>query len=95
MRIDLVKSLKDNINSDIDIIEINNNFYNTKSELTLINQDLIDNVSQVVDRFTCFNNSINKNINQLVDNFESFDQNIAKEFKENGFRKFSKAITNK
>ena len=95
MRIDLDKSIKDNINSDIDIIEINNNFCNTKSELTLINQDLIDNVYQVVDRFNCFNNSINKNINQLVDNFESFDQNIAKEFKENGFRKFSKAITSK
>ena len=63
--------------------------------MTLINQDLIDNVSQVVDRFNSFNDGINRNINQLVDNFESFDQNIAKEFKENGFRKFSKAITNK
>lgn len=51
MRIDLDKSLKDNINRDIDIIEIDNHFYNTKSELTLINQDLIDNFYQVVDRF--------------------------------------------
>ena len=95
MRIDLDKSLKDNINSDMDIIEIDNNFYNTKSELTLINQDLIDNVSQVVDRFNCFNNSINKNINQLVDILKVLIQNIAKEFRENGFSKFSKTITNK
>ena len=79
MKIDLDFTIKDNFQKDIEKIELDNCLNRTCSQLTIVNEEMIDIINQTVDVFKVSDDKIKDNVEQLIDNFNRFDQNIAKD----------------
>ena len=83
MKIDLDFAIKDNFQKDIEKIELDNCLNRTCSQLSIVNEELIDIIYQTVDILKVSDDNIKGNVEQLIDNFNHFDQNIAKEIDSN------------
>ncbi len=79
MKIDLDFTIKENFQKDIDKIELDNRLNRTCSQLTIVNEELIDIINQTADVLKVSDDKIKDNVEQLIDNFNHFDQNTAKE----------------
>ena len=93
MKIDLDFTIKDNFQKDIEKIELDNCLNRTRSQLTIVNDELIDIICQTVDILKVSDDTIKGNVEQLIDNFNHFDQNIAKEIDSNDIVNISKSNT--
>ena len=91
MKIDLDFTVKDNIQKDIEKIELDNYLNCTCSQLSIVNEQLIDIINQTVDVLKVSDDKTKDNIEQLIDNFNHFDQNIAKEIDSNDIVNISKS----
>lgn len=91
MKIDLDFTIKDNFQKDIDKIELDNRLNRTRSQLTIVNEEMIDIINQTVDILKVSDDKIKGNVEQLIDNFNHFDQNIAKEIDNNDIFNISKS----
>lgn len=83
MKIDLDFTIKDNFQKNLEKIELDNCLNRTCSQLTIVNEEMIDIINQTVDVFKVSDDKIKGNVEQLIDNFNHFDQNIAKEIDSN------------
>ena len=95
MKIDLDFAIKDNFQKDIEKIELDNCLNRTCSQLSIVNEELIDIIYQTVDILKVSDDNIKGNVEQLIDNFNHFDQNIAKEIDSNDIVNISKSNANK
>ena len=95
MKIDLDFTIKDNFQKDIEKIELDNCLNRTYSQLSIVNDELIDIINQTVDVFKVSDEKIKGNVEQLLGNFNHFDQNIAKEIDSNEIVNISKSNANK
>ena len=91
MKIDLDFTIKDNFQKDIEKIELDNCLNRTCSQLTIVNEEMIDIINQTVDVFKVSDDKIKDNVEQLIDNFNRFDQNIAKDIDSNDIVNISKS----
>lgn len=91
MNIDLDFRIKDNFQKDIGKIELDNCLNRTRSQLSIVNDELIDMINQTVDVFKVSDDKIKGNVEQLIDNFNYFDQNVAKEIDSNDIVNISKS----
>ena len=91
MKIDLDFAIKDNFQKDIEKIELDNCLNRTCSQLTIVNEEMIDIINQIVDVLKVSDDQIKGNVEQLIDNFNHFDQNIAKEIDSNDTVNISKS----
>ena len=91
MKIDLDFTIKDNLQKDIEKIELDSYLNRTCSQLSIVNEELIDIINQTVDVFMLSDDKIKDNVEQLIDNFNHFDQNIAKEIDSNDIVNISKS----
>ena len=95
MKIDLDFAIKDNFQNDIEKIELDNYLNRTCSQLSIVNEEMIDIINQTVDILKVSDDKIKGNVEQLIDNFNHFDQNIAKEIDSNDIVNISKSNANK
>ena len=95
MKIDLDFRIKDNFQNDIEKIELDNCLNRTCSQLSIVNEEMIDIINQTVDVFKVSDDKIKGNVEQLIDNFNHFDQNIAKEIDCNDIVNIGKSNANK
>ena len=79
MKIDLDFTIKDNLQKDMEKIELDDCLNRTCSQLSIVNEEMIDIINQTVDILKVSDDKIKGNVEQLIDNFNHFDQNIAKE----------------
>ena len=91
MKIDLDFTIKDNFQKDIEKIELDNCLNRTRSQLSTVNDELIDTIIQTVDVLKVSDDTIKGNVEQLIDNFNLFDQNVAKEIDSNDIVNISKS----
>ncbi len=91
MKIDLDFRIKDYFQKDIEWIELDNCLNRTCSQLTIVNEEMIDIINQTVDILKGSDDKIKGNVEQLIDNFNHFDQNIAKEIDSNDIVNISKS----
>ena len=91
MKIDLDFAIKDNFQKDIEKIELDNCLNRTCSQLSIVNEEMIDIINQIVDVLKVSDDQIKGNVEQLIDNFNHFDQNIAKEIDSNDTVNISKS----
>ena len=95
MKIDLDFTIKDNLQKDIEKIELDSYLNRTCSQLSIVNEELIEIINQTVDVFMLSDDKIKDNVEQLIDNFNHFDQNIAKEIDSNDIVNISKSNAKK
>ena len=95
MKIDLDFTIQDNFQKDIEKIELDNCLNRTSSQLSVVNDELIDIIDQTVDVLKVSDDQINGNVEQLIDNFNHFDQNVAKEIDNNDIVNISKSNAKK
>lgn len=91
MKIDLDFRIKDNLQKDMEKIELDDCFNRTRSQLSIVNEELIDIINQTIDILKVSDDKIKGNVEQLIDNFKHFDQNIAKEIDSNDIVNISKS----
>lgn len=91
MKIDLDFSIKDNFQKDIEKTELDSCLNRTYSQLSIVNDELIDIIIQTVDVLKVSDDKIKGNVEQLIYNFNHFDQNIAKEIDSNDIVNISKS----
>lgn len=95
MKIDLDFTIKENLQKDIEKIELDSYLNRTCSQLSIVNEELIEIINQTVDVFMLSDDKIKGNVEQLIDNFNHFDQNIAKEIDSNDIVNISKSNAKK
>ena len=95
MKIDLDFRIKDNFQKDIEKIELDNCLNRTCSQLSIVNEEMIDIIDQTVDVLKDSDDKIKGNVEQLIDNFNHFDQNIAKEIDSNDIFNIGKSNAKK
>lgn len=93
MKIDLDFSIKDYFQKDIEKMELDNCLNRTRSQLSIVNEVLIDIINQTVDVFMFSDDKIKGNVEQLIDNFNHFDQSTAEEIDSNDIVNISKSNT--
>lgn len=93
MKIDLDFSIKDYFQKDIEKMELDNCLNRTRSQLSIVNDELIDIINQTVDVFMFSDDKIKGNVEQLIDNFNHFDQSTAEEIDSNDIVNISKSNT--
>ena len=91
MKIDLDFRIKDNFQKDVKKIELDNYLNRTCSQLSIVNEELIDIIYQTVDILKVSDDKVKGNVEQLIDNFNHFDQNVAKEIDSNDIVNISKS----
>ena len=91
MKIDLDFTIKDNLQKDMEKIELDDCLNRTCSQLSIVNEEMIDIINQTVDILKVSDDKIKGNVEQLIDNFNHFDQNIAKEIDSNDIVNISKS----
>lgn len=95
MKINLDFTIKDNLQKAIEKKELDSCLNRTCSELTIVNEEMIDIINQTIDILKVSDDKIKGNIEQLIDNFNHFDQNIAKEIDSNDIVNISKSNAKK
>ena len=95
MKIDLDFAIKDNFQKDIEKMELDNRLNRTRSQLSIVNEEMIDIINQTVDVLKVSDDTIKGNVEQLLDNFNHFDQNVAKEIDSNDIVNISKSNAKK